>query len=80
MLDGDAVRRTLGFSKADRDTHVRRLGFAALLLARCGTVSLVAAIAPLPRRAVRATIAADGFEVYVRCPLDVLVERDPKGL
>src|SRR5579885_3464222 len=85
VLDGDEVRthlsRGLGFSKEDRDTNVRRIGYVARLIARSGGVAITAAISPY--RAVRDEIRSQtpGFvEVYVRCPLDELVRRDVKGL
>ena len=88
-LDGDEVRenlsRGLGFSKEDRDTNVRRIGFVARLLARNGVIVLVAAISPYrqSRDGVRHWVEGDGMrfiEVFVRCPLEVLVKRDVKGL
>ena len=85
VLDGDAIRenlsRGLGFSKEDRDTNIRRIGFVAELLARNGVVVIVAAISPY--RAVRDEVRAriDRFvEVHVHCSLDELVRRDVKGL
>ena len=88
-LDGDEVRenlsRGLGFSKADRDTNVRRIGFVARLLARNGVIVLASAISPYrqSRDDVRQSVEGDGarfVEVFVRAPLAVLVERDVKGL
>jgi adenylylsulfate kinase len=88
-LDGDEVRenlsRGLGFSQEDRDTNIRRIGFVARLLARNRVVVLGAAISPYQRSRddVRHAIEGDGvrfLEVYVRCPLDTLIERDVKGL
>lgn len=88
-LDGDEVRenlsRGLGFSKEDRDTNVRRIGFVARLLARNGVIVLASAISPYrqSRDDVRQSIESDGadfVEVFVQAPLDVLVERDVKGL
>jgi adenylyl-sulfate kinase len=85
VLDGDVVRQSLcaglGFSKEDRDTNIRRVGFVAELLTRNGVVVIVAAISPY--RAVREEVRArigSFLEVYVRCPLDELVRRDVKGL
>jgi adenylylsulfate kinase len=85
ILDGDVVRQTLcaglGFSKEDRDTNIRRVGFVAELLTRNGVVVLVAAISPY--RAVRDEVRTKigrFVEVYVECPLDELVRRDVKGL
>ena len=89
MLDGDEVRenlsRGLGFSKEDRDTNVKRIGFVARLLARHGVIVLASAISPYrqSRDDVRETIENDGagfIEVFVRAPISVLVERDVKGL
>lgn len=89
ILDGDLIRtnlsKGLGFSREDRDTNVRRIGFVAQLLARHGVWVLVAAIAPYrdARAEVRKMIDSDGsrfVEVYVKCPLDVAEARDPKGL
>ncbi|HYP25176.1 MAG TPA: adenylyl-sulfate kinase [Blastocatellia bacterium] len=88
-LDGDEVRdnlsKGLGFSKEDRDTNIRRIGFVARLLARNGVTVLTAAISPYreARDEVRRQVESDGsrfVEVFVRCPLDVLIERDVKGL
>jgi adenylyl-sulfate kinase len=85
LLDGDVVRthlsKGLGFSKEDRDTNVRRIGFVCELLSRNGVIAIVAAISPY--RAVREEIRAsvgDFVEVYVHCPIEVLAERDVKGL
>ncbi|HEV1992273.1 MAG TPA: adenylyl-sulfate kinase, partial [Candidatus Dormibacteraeota bacterium] len=85
VLDGDEVRthlsKGLGFSKEDRDTNIRRIGYVARLVARSGGVAITAAISPY--REVRDEVRAEtpGFvEVFARCPLDTLVERDVKGL
>ena len=84
-LDGDEVRKNLskglGFSKEDRDTNIRRLGFVANLIARSGGCAITAAISPY--RSVRDEVrrSAERFcEVYCECPLSVLTARDPKGL
>jgi adenylylsulfate kinase len=88
-LDGDEVRenlsRGLGFSREDRDTNVRRIGFVARLLARNGVIVLASVISPYrqAREDVRRMVEGEGarfIEVFVRCPLDVLIERDVKGL
>lgn len=88
-LDGDEVRenlsRGLGFSREDRDTNVRRIGFVARLLARNRVVVLGAAISPYQRSRddVRRSIEDEGLrflEVFVRCPIETLIERDVKGL
>lgn len=85
LLDGDEVRthlsKGLGFSKEDRDTNIRRIGYVARLIARSGGVAITAAISPY--RDVRDELRAQtpGFvEVFVRCPLPTLLERDTKGL
>lgn len=85
VLDGDAVRtrlsKDLGFSKDDRDENVRRIAFVCELLSRHGVVAIVAAVSPYRavRDEARARIA-NFVEVYMECPLDVLIERDTKGL
>ena len=89
VLDGDEVRtnlsKGLGFSKADRDTNIRRIGYVCRLLARNGTAAVSAAISPYRdvRDEVRRAIEQDGaafVEVFVKCPVEVLAERDVKGL
>jgi adenylyl-sulfate kinase len=85
LLDGDIVRtrlsKGLGFSKEDRDENIRRIGFVCELLSRHGVIVVVAAISPY--RAVREEVRSriERFvEVYVECPIDVLAQRDTKGL
>lgn len=89
LLDGDEVRTNLsqglGFSKEDRDTNIRRIGYVSRLLSRNGVGVITAAISPYRevRDEVRRLTTRDGgefIEVYVQCPLDVLIERDVKGL
>ncbi len=85
LLDGDVVRtnlsKGLGFSKEDRDTNIRRIGFVCELLSRNGVIAIAAAISPYReiRREVRRKIG-NFVEVYCSCPLEVLVQRDVKGL
>lgn len=85
LLDGDIVRtnlsKGLGFSKEDRDTNVRRIGFVCELLSRNGVIAMVAAISPYRevREEVRDRIG-NFVEVHVHCPIEVLAERDVKGL
>ena len=85
VLDGDVVRtnlsKGLGFSKEDRDTNIRRIGFVCNLLTRNDVIAIAAAISPYRdgRDEVRRDIGAF-VEVYVKCPIDVLAERDVKGL
>lgn len=85
VLDGDIVRENLtkglGFSKADRDENIRRIGFVAHLLTRNEVIVLVSAISPY--RAIRDEVRGkigDFVEVYVNAPLDVCEQRDVKGL
>ena len=85
LLDGDEVRthlsKGLGFSKEDRDTNIRRIGYVARLIARSGGIAITAAISPY--REIRDEVRGQTpnfVEVFVRCPLDTLVERDTKGL
>ena len=84
-LDGDVVRqsltRDLGFSKEDRDKNIERVTFVAKLLTRNGVTVLSAFISPYKRMRdnARAEIG-DFLEVYVRTPMDVLLERDVKGM
>lgn len=85
ILDGDVVRQNLtkglGFSKADRDENIRRIGFVAHLLTRNGVIVLVSAISPYReiREEVRQRIG-DFMEIYVNAPLEVCEGRDVKGL
>ena len=85
VLDGDVIRtnlsKGLGFSKEDRDTNIRRIGFVCNLLTRNDVVAIAAAISPYRdvRDEVRREIGSF-VEVYVKCPLNVLAERDVKGL
>ncbi len=89
ILDGDEVRtnlsKGLGFSKEDRDTNIRRIGYVARLLSRNGVGVIVAAISPYAavRDEVRKDVEANGaafVEVFVKASLDTLVGRDVKGL
>jgi bifunctional enzyme CysN/CysC len=89
LLDGDRLRRgmcaDLGFSRADRDRNVQRVGDLARLLADAGMVAVVALVSPYEaaRRVVREQHGANGLpfvEVFVNTPLRVCAERDPKGM
>ena len=85
VLDGDIIRtnlsRGLGFSKEDRDTNIRRIGFVCNLLTRNDVIAIAAAISPYRevRDEVRSQIGSF-VEVFVSCPIEVLAERDVKGL
>src|SRR3982751_547250 len=76
VLDGDIVRtnlsKGLGFSRADRDTNILRIGFVAKLLTRHGAGVIVAAISPYAetRDAVREMIGDRFVEVFVATSLD----------
>lgn len=85
ILDGDIVRthlsKGLGFSKEDRDTNIRRIGYVASLLSRNGVITITAAISPY--RVIRDEVRSmhDNFvEVYAKCPLEIVEKRDVKGL
>ncbi len=85
LLDGDVVRtnlsKGLGFSKEDRDTNIRRIGYVAGLLARNGVIAITAAISPYSAIRDEIRSSTEHFvEVYTDCPLEVLLERDVKGL
>ena len=85
VMDGDEIRkglsRDLGFSKEDRNEHNRRVIFCSKLLARNGVIVIVALISPYREtRAYAKEQIQNTFEVFVNAPLDVCIERDPKGL
>lgn len=89
LLDGDNLRHglnvDLGFSAADRDENVRRVGEVAALFADAGVVALVPLVSPYrsARDGVRARVTAAGLpfaEVFVDTPLQICEQRDPKGL
>ena len=89
VLDGDQVRtnlsKGLGFSKEDRDTNIRRIGYVCRLLSRNGVATIAAAISPYreTRDEVRRLIEQEGvefIEVFVSCSIEVLAARDTKGL
>ena len=89
ILDGDAVRPVLspelGYSRADRDANVSRIGWVASLLARNGVVVIAAVVSPFAgaRDTVRARHDHDGsrfFEIHVATPVEVCAVRDVKGL
>lgn len=89
LLDGDRLRRgicaDLGFTRADRDRNVKRVGDLARMIADAGMVAVVALVSPYEatRQAVRNQHDADGLpfvEVFVNTPLRLCTERDPKGM
>jgi adenylylsulfate kinase len=85
VLDGDVIRthlsKGLGFSKADRDTNIRRIGWVCEVLTRNDVVAIAAAISPYraTRDEVRTQIGRF-VEVFVDVPLAAAIERDVKGL
>lgn len=85
LLDGDAIRKNLskdlGFSREDRNTNVRRVGYVANLLSRNGVIAIVSMISPY--RAVRDELRQSTenlVEIYINAPLTVCEARDIKGL
>ncbi len=85
ILDGDEIRKTLypelGFSREAREMHNRIVIHMAKLLSRNGVIAIVSLISPYRkvREQARKEIG-DFVEVYINAPLDVRIERDPKGL
>jgi len=85
VFDGDELRTTLskdlGFDKAGRVAHVSRVGGLAHAATREGKVAIVAVIAPYRESRDRVRSLIGRFvEIYVHCPLEELIRRDPKGL
>jgi sulfate adenylyltransferase len=87
VLDGDVVRthlsKGLGFSKEDRDIHIRRIGFMASEIVRHYGIAVCAAVSPYSetRDSVRNMVGTDNFiEVFVNTPLEVCEQRDTKGM
>ena len=86
ILDGDVVRtyltKDLGYSRADRDENIRRIGFVAHLLSRNGVVVLCSVVSPYRDVRDEMRVLHDGrfFEIYVSTPVDVCSDRDVKGL
>ncbi len=85
VFDGDDIRtnltKGLGFSREDRDTNIRRVGYVCDLLTRNGVVSIAAVISPYQaiRDEVRQTVGRF-VEVFVDAPIEKLIERDVKGM
>lgn len=86
-LDGDVVRthlsKGLGFSKEDRDTNIRRIGYVASEIVRHGGGVICAAVSPYraTRNECRSLVGSDRFiEIFVDTPIDVCEERDTKGM
>jgi adenylyl-sulfate kinase len=84
-LDGDIVRqdltRDLGFSREDRNENIRRVTFVAKLLTRNGVAVLTSFISPYREVRARSRREIGNFiEVYAKCPLEVCIKRDVKGM
>lgn len=85
LFDGDEIRtnltKGLGFSKEDRDTNIRRVGYVCKLLSRNGVVAIAAVISPYEeiREEVRKSIGRF-VEIYLDAPLEELIRRDVKGM
>lgn len=85
ILDADVIRKhlwkELGYSKADRDENIRRAGYLAHILTRNGVAVVASFISPYreARDYARKQIG-DFVEVYVKCPVEVCVQRDTKGM
>ena len=86
VLDGDNVRHglcgDLGFTAADREENIRRIGEVAKLFVEAGTIVLTAFVSPYraDRERARGVVQhGDFLEVWCRCPVDVCEQRDPKG-
>jgi len=87
VFDGDNVRHglcgDLGFSESDRAENIRRIGEMVHLFVDAGIIALTAFISPFSadRQRVKTIVGEDRFvEIFVDCPLDVCIERDPKGI
>ncbi|MBN1407677.1 MAG: adenylyl-sulfate kinase [Calditrichaceae bacterium] len=87
ILDGDNIRhglnKNLGFSPEDREENIRRIGEVSKLFCDAGLIAMTAFISPYrtDRDKARALIAKDRFvEIYVKVPLEIAEQRDPKGL
>jgi len=87
VLDGDNIRhglnKNLGFSPEDREENIRRIGEVSKLFADAGLITMTAFISPYrkDRDQARSLLNEGEFiEIYVKVPLDIAEERDPKGL
>lgn len=87
VLDGDNIRhglsKDLGFSEEDRTENIRRIGEVSKLFVDAGIICITAFISPFQkdRDIVRNIVEKSEFiEVFVKCPIEICEERDPKGL
>lgn len=85
VLDGDEIRQNLskglGFSREDRETHLKRVTYVAKLLSRNGVAVIAAFISPY--RSIREFARKETtnfMEIYVKCSVEICAKRDPKGL
>ena len=84
-LDGDVIRQgltnDLGFSKKDRDENIRRATFVAKMLTRNNVIVLATFVSPYREQRRNARKEIERFvEVYVRCPVEICMKRDVKGM
>jgi adenylylsulfate kinase len=89
VLDGDNIRhglnKNLGFSAADREENIRRIGEVAKLFADCGVITMTSFISPYRKdrdnvRALHAAAKLPFIEIHVNTPIEICETRDPKGL
>ena len=89
VLDGDNIRhglnKNLGFSAADREENIRRIGEVAKLFADCGVITMTSFISPYRKdRDIVRALHVEGnlpfFEIHVNTPIETCEQRDPKGL
>ena len=89
VLDGDNIRhglnKNLGFSAADREENIRRIGEVARLFADCGVITMTSFISPYRKdrdgvRALHQEARLPFIEVHVNTPIETCEQRDPKGL
>jgi len=84
IIDGDEYRTglcsDLGFSKEDRNTNIRRLGFVGKVLSRNNVITIMSAINPYESLRNELKITCEAKTVFVSCPVEVCIERDTKGL
>jgi adenylylsulfate kinase len=89
VLDGDNIRhglnKNLGFSAADREENIRRIGEVAKLFADCGAIAMTSFISPYRKdrdgaRALHAAAKLPFVEIYLSTPIQTCEQRDPKGL
>jgi len=83
-LDGDAIRDLFpntGFSRTDRDQHIRRIGYMASRLEAQGVIVVASLVSPFAdSRLFVKNICKNYFEIFVSTPLEICEKRDPKGL